>query len=64
MNIIDIEKILAQGESVSKEESLSWIEKVTKLPNKKLQYFSIILVLSATPVAADDLIEVFSKEIT
>jgi ATP-dependent DNA helicase RecG len=46
-----------QEEKVS--DSPSPIEKVTKLQNKRLQYFIVILMMSGTPVAADDFIEVF-----
>jgi ATP-dependent DNA helicase RecG len=43
----------------SKLESPSSIEKVTKLQNKRLQYFIVILMMSGTPVATDDFIDVF-----
>jgi ATP-dependent DNA helicase RecG len=38
----------------------SLLKSVTVLPNKKLQYFIVILILSGTPIATDDFIEIFS----
>ena len=40
----------------------SSIEKVTKLPNKKLQYILTILFISGTPVSRDELTDIFSYQ--
>ena len=40
--------------------AISWIEKGTKLQNKKLQYLIVILIMSGTSIATDDFIDIFS----
>jgi len=48
------------GTKLDEEKRLSWIEKVTKLPSKKLQYFIDILLLSGNPISVDDLVGILS----
>jgi predicted transcriptional regulator len=36
------------------------VEKVTKLPDKKLQYLITILFVSGTPITKEDYIDIFS----
>jgi ATP-dependent DNA helicase RecG len=48
------------NECIVKTETPSPIEKITKLPNKRLQYMIVILLLSGMPVSTDELIELFS----
>jgi ATP-dependent DNA helicase RecG len=54
---------LSPNEKLTKsyeEKQLSSIEKVTKLPSKRLQYYIVILLLSGNSISIDDLIEIFS----
>jgi len=54
---------LSPNEKVTKSDEgkrLSLIEKVTKLPSKKNQYYIVILLFSGNPISIDDLIEIFS----
>ena len=48
------------GDGSDKKKRLSLIEKVTKLPSKRLQYFISILVLSGKPISIDDLTDMIS----
>jgi ATP-dependent DNA helicase RecG len=48
------------NKSNDKLESLSRVEKVTKLPDKKLQYLIAILLLSGDSVTIDEYVDVFS----
>jgi len=48
------------GAKSNKEKRLSWIEKVTKLPSKKLQYFIEILFLTGNPTSVDDFVDILS----
>jgi ATP-dependent DNA helicase RecG len=57
---IGISTITENGIRPQKENRLSSIEKVTKLPNKRLKYYIIILFLVGMPVSIEDLIEVLS----
>jgi ATP-dependent DNA helicase RecG len=59
----NINEPLSPNEKLTKsdeEKRLSSIEKVTKLPSKRLQYYIIILLLSSNSISIDDLIEIFS----
>jgi ATP-dependent DNA helicase RecG len=59
----EIDTILSPTEKsakLDKEKRLSSIEKVTKLPSKRLQYFINILLLSGIPVSVDDLVDILS----
>ena len=56
-------EVLSQDEKGAKsdeEKRLSAIEKVTKLPSKKLQYYIEILFLSGIPASVDDLVDILS----
>jgi hypothetical protein len=44
----------------NKSNSLSLVEKITKLPSKKLQYFIIILLLSGNSTTIDEYVDIFS----
>ena len=52
-------EVLSPLEKVTKLRP-SLIEKVTNLPNKKLQYLVAILLLSGIPILIDDLIAIFA----
>jgi ATP-dependent DNA helicase RecG len=49
-----------ESQLINNKEGLRLIEKVTKLPSKKLQYFIHILLLSGIPVSIDDLVDILS----
>jgi len=42
--------------------TLSRIEKITMLPDKKLQYIITILLISGTPISRDELTDIFSYQ--
>lgn len=44
----------------NKSDSLSLVEKITKFPNKKLQYLITILLLSGDSASIDEYVDVFS----
>ncbi|MDR2621487.1 MAG: putative DNA binding domain-containing protein [Dysgonamonadaceae bacterium] len=49
-----------ENQLFNKKEVLGLVEKVTKLPSKKLQYFIQILLLSGIPISIDDLVDILS----
>jgi ATP-dependent DNA helicase RecG len=51
---------ITENQLINNKEVLSLIEKVTKLPFKKLQYFIHILLLSGIPISVDDLVDILS----
>jgi predicted HTH transcriptional regulator len=48
------------NQSNNKNDSLSQVEKVTKLPNKRLQYLIAILLLSGDSITIDEYVDVFA----
>ena len=49
--------IIEKGHKSVEENRPSYIEKPTKLPNKKLKYIIDILLFSASPISIDELME-------
>jgi ATP-dependent DNA helicase RecG len=54
------ENKVAENKFINEKNDLRLIEKVTKLPSKKLQYFLHIFLLSGTPISVDDLVDILS----
>jgi len=56
-NQTDKDKQILSSDENGTKLSLSSIEKVTKLPYKKLQYIIVILILAGMPTSLDELVE-------
>ena len=58
MHLVDTSST-QKGHKSEEENRLSSVEKVTKLPNKKLHYFITILLMLGNPLSIDDLMSFF-----